>query len=336
MTVSSAVWVVVFVAAAGASLGTSALLVHRLEMFAARLGLSEAILGLLSALSANSPEITSAIAALAQGQDDIGVGVVLGSNVFNLAALLGLGSLVAGSIRLHRAAVVLTGAVGGWVALCALVVVGRELAPSWGLLAVVVVLVPYVALAAAPRILNRVPLPARWSGLIRRALVEEEIELAEAVRPRPGTARDAILGAGALVAVVGASVVMERAASVLGAAFGVPTIVVGGLVLAAVTSLPNAVAAVYLALRGRGAAVLSETMNSNTLNVVVGLLVPAALTGVLSVSGAGAHLAAGFAAGLTLLALVIAYLGQGLRRWGGAMLVAGYCGFAAALLAGAR
>ena len=33
-------------------------------------------------------------------------------------------------------------------------------------------------------------------------------------------------------------------------------IVTGGLVLAVVTSLPNAVAAIYLALRGRGAAAL--------------------------------------------------------------------------------
>ena len=44
-----------------------------------------------------------------------------------------------------------------------------------------------------------------------------------------------------------ASVAMEQGASTLGTPFGVPQIVVGGLVLAAVTSLPNAVSAVYLA-----------------------------------------------------------------------------------------
>ena len=55
---------------------------------------------------------------------------------------------------------------------------------------------------------------------------------------------------------------MERAASALGTRFAVPEIVVGGLVLAAVTSLPNAVAAVYLAARGRGAATLSIAATS--------------------------------------------------------------------------
>ena len=44
-----------------------------------------------------------------------------------------------------------------------------------------------------------------------------------------------------------ASVAMEQGASTLGIHFGIPQIVVGGLVLAAVTSWPNAVSAVYLA-----------------------------------------------------------------------------------------
>ena len=79
----------------------------------------------------------------------------------------------------------------------------------------------------------------------------------------------------ALVVVVAASIAMERGASSLGVHFGVPEIIVGGLVLAAVTSLPNAVSAVYLARRGRGAATLSTALNSNSLNVTAGLLIPA-------------------------------------------------------------
>ena len=70
---------------------------------------------------------------------------------------------------------------------------------------------------------------------------------------------------------------MERSVSVLGARFAVPAAITGAIVLAAVTSLPNAVAAVYLARRGRAAATLSEALNSNTLNVLAGLLLPAAI-----------------------------------------------------------
>lgn len=329
---SVAGWAVLFIVGAGLSLFASSILVRRLERFAARLGLSEAILGLISALAANSPEITSSIAALAQGQRNVGVGVVLGSNVFNLATLLGVAALVAGSIRLHRPVVVLTGGVGAWAAVWAVAVVAGGLNPAAGLLAILALLVPYVAVCAAPRLLARTRAPARWAARIRLAIVEEESELAEAVQPRPGSARDAVVGAVALVVVVAASVAMERSASELGFRFGIPTIVVGGLVLAAVTSLPNAVAAVYLAGRGRGAAVLSEAMNSNTLNVVVGLLFPAAVIGLASMSGEGALVAAVSAAVLTLCALVFAYLGRGVHRWSGGVLVAGYLAFAVLLI----
>jgi cation:H+ antiporter len=67
-------------------------------------GSAEALLGLLAALAADTPEVISAVTALAHGQHDVGTGVVLGSNVFNLAALIGLGALIAGGIKLHRRA----------------------------------------------------------------------------------------------------------------------------------------------------------------------------------------------------------------------------------------
>jgi len=101
-----------------------------------------------------------------------------------------------------------------------------------------------------------------------------------------------------------------------------------------VTSLPNAVAAVYLAARGRGAAVLSTALNSNALNVAAGLLLPAAVTGLGPRSGQDV-LAAAWYAGLTLAALLFAYRGRGLSRLPGALITAGYLAFAAAVLAAA-
>jgi len=114
-----------FLAGAVVSLATSWLLVSRLERVGERLGLSEALLGIVAALAADAPEITAAVSALAGHQQRVGAGVVLGSNVFNLAALLGLGAVVAGRIGLHRKVVALGGAVAMWVAVvCLAVVVG--------------------------------------------------------------------------------------------------------------------------------------------------------------------------------------------------------------------
>lgn len=130
--------------------------------------------------------------------------------------------------------------------------------PAAGLALTAVALVPYVAVLGMRRArLERLRLPARWVPWLVAAVHEEEAELAEAIRPPRGTWRDAVAAAAALIAVVGASTVMEVAATALGRRYAVPDIVTGGLVLAVVTSLPNAVSAVYLAKRGRGAAVLS-------------------------------------------------------------------------------
>ena len=51
--------------------------------------------------------------------------------------------------------------------------------------------------------------------------------------------------------------------------------------LAASSSAPNqpAVAAIYLARRGRGTAALSTALDSHALNVAVGLLLPATIIG---------------------------------------------------------
>ncbi len=82
-----------FCAGVVVSLAASWLLVSRLERLGERAGFSEAWLGLVAALAADDPEVTAAVTALSRGQASVGAGVVIGSNVFNLAALLGLAGL---------------------------------------------------------------------------------------------------------------------------------------------------------------------------------------------------------------------------------------------------
>src|SRR5215470_9778433 len=283
---TAALAVPAFVAGAVVSLITSMVLVARLERVGERLRLSEALLGIVAALAADAPEVTAALTAVAHHEQRVGAGVILGSNVFNLAALLGLGAVVAGRIGLHRKVVLLGGAVALWVAVVCVAVVLGVLPAVAGLAMALAVVTGYgLVLGLEGRGLERLAVPRRWAVWLRSAISEEELELEEAIRPARGRWPDAVTAAAALIVVVAASVTMERAASALGARYAVPEIVVGGLVLAAVTSLPNAVAAVYLAARGRAAATLSTALNSNTLNVVVGLLVPATIVGLGEPSG---------------------------------------------------
>jgi cation:H+ antiporter len=324
--------VAAFAAGAVISLATSWLLVSRLERIGERLGLSEALLGIVAALAADAPEISAAVSALTRHQQNVGAGVVLGSNVFNLAALLGLGAVVAGRVALHRKVVALSGAVALWVAVVCLGVVTGILPVAAGLALAVVVLGLYsVLLGTEGQGLRRVRLPARWWTWLRSAVTEEEIELEDAIRPRRGRWPDVVVAGGALVVVIAASVLMERTASDLGQRYGIPQIIVGGLVLAAVTSLPNAVAAVYLAARGRAAATLSTALNSNAINVVVGLLLPAAILGLGQPSGQEVLVTAWYL-GLTCFVLAVAYRYRGLSRRAGGLVIAAYVAFAISLL----
>ena len=100
-------------------------------------------------LAADSPEIASAVTASARGQTTIGAGVVLGSNVFNLAALLGLAAIVAGGITLHRRVVVFEGLTAAWVAIVSVLVVTTEIPVVGGLALAAVIVIPYVFVSAA-------------------------------------------------------------------------------------------------------------------------------------------------------------------------------------------
>ena len=152
-----------------------------------------------------------------------------------------------------------------------------------------------------------------------------------AIRPQRGTARDLLVAVSTLIIVILATVVMERGASALGQHYAVSGVVVGGLLLAAVTSLPPAVAAVHLAAKGRGAAALSTAFTSNTLNVTAGLLIPTVFVGLARPSGQDL-LVAGWYVGLTALTVTLAYADRGLRRWAGWVLIAGYLAFVVAVL----
>jgi cation:H+ antiporter len=319
-----------FLLATAVALASSHVLILRLERIGARLALTEAALGLLAALAADTPEIATAVTALVNHQGDVGIGVVLGSNVAKLAMLLGLAAVVAGRIRLDRRVVALEGVVAVAVALVSVAVVGHAMSPVPGLVVSLLVFVPYVALlviSPARRALLRIP--ARLRGTLSTAVRQEEDDLD--IHAGRGGRADVAVAVAMLALVIGASVVLEHTGSDLGTAWGLSDLVVGAVLLAIVTSIPNAVAALHLARSGRGAATLATTTNSNTVNVLVGLLLPATLIGLGEVTRE-ATLTAWWYLDLTVVVLAWAYLRRGLGRASGLAIGAAYVVFVALLL----
>lgn len=316
--------VIQFALFTAASLGVSALFVTRLERVGARLGLSEAVLGLLAALGADTPEITSSITAIVHHQHDVAVGVVFGSNIFNLAALLGLAALSTGRIALHRRVVALAGLPAILVAILAFSMQHRVIGVWPVALVLFGIFIPYTVMSETPtRFFRIVHMPQSIAKVLLRALVQEERDLESVIAPQVGSAKDVYVALSSLVVVVGASVEMERLASTIGQRGHWSTFIIGGVVLAGVTSLPNAVAGIYLAYRGRGAAALSTAMHSNILNVIAGLVIPALFLGIGAATREGSLLVLWYLV-ITAATLVISYWRRGIGRLSGSLIIALY------------
>lgn len=130
----------------------------------------------------------------------------------------------------------------------------------------------------------------------------------------------------AVALIVVGSVGVVQTAVIVADTWSIPAPIVGTLLLAGLTSLPNAYAAVRLARHGRGAALVSETFNSNTINLVAGVVIPVLVLGLSSApTSVTPHL-------LWLLVLTLVALGglahpSGLTRRGGAVIIALYAVF---------
>jgi cation:H+ antiporter len=132
----------------------------------------------------------------------------------------------------------------------------------------------------------------------------------------------------ALAAIVVGSIGMVDAAVAMGTRWHVPENIIGALVLAGLTGIPNAVAAQSLARQGRGATVLSEALNSNSLNIVAGIGLPAVVVG-FGAPSTFAMTSWWWLAGATLLTLALLLRGGELRRPEGAVIVVVWAVFAA-------
>jgi cation:H+ antiporter len=300
-----------FLASLAVTLAAAAFFADRLDHIGPRLGLPEAVVGLLTALAADAPEISSAVVALARGQKQVSLGVVLGSNAFNLAAMIGLSAVLAGTVAIGRRALAIEGGVGIAATLVAGgLVVG--LLPAWVALVLLgAIVTPYLVIVSRGPA-NHAPAPphAYHEGAIWKpfALIVPAVGLI-------------VLG----------SIGMVQSAVALADRWHVSKAIVGLLVLAVLTSLPNAFTAIRLGLAGRGAALVSETLGSNSINLVGGILFPALVVGLAGRSGL-VDFNFIWLIGLTCVALLLLSRTTGIGRRGGALLVALYAVFVAVQL----
>jgi cation:H+ antiporter len=134
----------------------------------------------------------------------------------------------------------------------------------------------------------------------------------------------------ALIVIIATSFGAVNCAVWLGQHWGVDEAITGMLLLAVLTSLPNVVAAVKLATDGLGPAVISESLNSNSLNIIAGIAVPSLVIGFAAPQPSIVY-AAIWLFVMKCVTLFAASRANGLSRAGGVVIILLYVMFAVAV-----
>jgi cation:H+ antiporter len=310
----SALAILLFLASLAVTLLAARSFATRLDKIGTRFGMPEPMIGLLTALAADGPEISSALFALAKGAHSTSVGVLVGSSTFNLAAMLGLSGLLAGCVRLSV----------------------RELAPEGSICMAITVIAAAVLLGWVSPVLGAVLAAVGIVPYLLWLRDEERHRVVPASAPRASAdPTHHLLGLVVVdvALIIAGSFGMVQAALTLGDHWHISRSILGVLVLAPVTSLPNAATAIRLGLAGRTTALVGETCNSNAINLGVGVIVPTLFVSLGAHSGQ-AKLELAWLVAMTAASLVMLARPRGVRRSEAAVLMILYAGFVAIAVLG--
>ena len=235
------------------------LLVAGASRIAARLGISSLVIGLtVVAFGTSAPELAVSVTGALNGQADLALGNVVGSNIFNVLFILGLAALVAPLVvqrQLVRLDVPIMIGVSG---LCWLLawdgVIGR-LDGAILALGIVVYTTLLIRLArrqgvAAAADIDVPPPAAPGTGLRDRLLVQL-----------------AMIAGGLTMLVFGSQWLVEGAIAVA-QGLGVSELVISLTIVAAGTSLPELATSVLAAFRGERDIAVGNVVGSNIFNLL--------------------------------------------------------------------
>lgn len=260
---------------------TSARFTRKLEELCEALHLSIGILSLLSALGANIPNYVSSAIAIFSGHIDVGIGIIVGSNIYNLTIILGLCYLLtpersgmtldaqekrdAGTIAWYALAVILL----AFVVMCWLpgapFVTARH---TTGIFHLLLLLSSIVSLGVFSALL--VHIIRRTHGGEGTTVHHHEVKR-KALRSMLRLSGEILL---TLAMALGGVLVMVQSGQTLTADLHMPSVLAGLLVLAVATSLPNTVVAVSLVRTGEAAACVEEVYSSGSINAALGIVLP--------------------------------------------------------------
>jgi cation:H+ antiporter len=300
-------------------------LVRGASRIALRAGVAPLVVGLtIVAFGTSSPELVVSVTAALEGNAEIAVANVVGSNVFNVLFILGicaaLAPLAVASQMVRREVPIM---IGTSLLLLAFAWDGRLVAWESAVL-----LAGIVAYTAGAVVLARRETQA----------VKDEFASAQASRPAGSWAGSvAFVVVGLVLLVLGARWLVAGSVAVA-RALGVPDTVIGLTIVAAGTSLPEVAASVVATLRGERDIAVGNVVGSNIYNIlaILGVSGLVAGPGGLPVSQGLLRFDIPVMIAVAVATLPIVFTGRRIDRWEGWLFLATYAAYVTYLVLDAR
>ena len=295
------------------------LLVRSSAGLARRIGVSPFVIGaIIVGFGTSTPELSASTVAALRGAGDIAVGNVVGSNIFNVAMVLGVAALIRPvstdpkAIRFDLAVAAAVSFIP-WLTL----LTGGEL-PRWMGVLMLVGLAAFVV-----------------RSFRHGAVDDAETEMGTAMAGEVARGKSLALGivgsvAGLALLVLGAKLLVDAAVGIARDA-GLSELVIGLTIVAIGTSLPELVTGVVAALKGHAELALGNVLGSNVFNLL-GILGVATIITPQQIASQTFWLDAPLMLGLVLALAVIAYTGKRISRVEGVVLAALWAGYVVTLL----
>jgi cation:H+ antiporter len=305
-------------------------LVRGASALASIAGVSPLVVGLtVVAAGTSAPELAVSVQATFGNTPDVTVGNVIGSNIFNVLAILGLCALAAPlvvHVKLVRVDVPIM--IGASVLFVALIAFDGSI-QWWDGALLLALLAGYTIWSIIEA--RREGSPDEFAEEFGRP-AETELE----PRAKVITRNVVFLLAGAVALMAGSKLFVDGAVD-LAETLGVSDAVIGLTVVAAGTSLPEVVTSVIATLRGERDIAIGNVVGSNLFNIlgiagVAALIAPAAGYSGLAVSDNIIRFDLMVMLAATVACLPIMFTGFAIARWEGALFFGSYLAYTAFLI----
>ncbi len=304
-------------------------LVRGASRLAAAAGISPLVIGLtIVALGTSSPELAVAVSSSLAGQSDLVVGNVIGSNIFNILLILGIGAVIAPLIvsqRLVRLDVPLV--IGASILMLVLALDGKVGRLEGGLLFLGIV--AYIAYAVFQA--RREDSPA----------IRQEYAREFGAKKRLGRRQilvQIIMVGGGLAALILGSAWLVDSAVAIARALGLSELIIGLTIVAIGTSSPEIATSVIASIKGETDIAVGNAVGSNLFNIlaVLGLaaIVAPQPQGV-AVAPSALKFDIPVMIGVAVACLPIFFIGYRISRWEGALFLCYAVAYVAYLILGA-